>query len=183
MTTPVWLLDIDGVLNAVGGLSVYRTKWPKAKWYESTMTIDLEPPWEFGNGDAVLLKVAGPVRDFIVEMHERDLAEIRWHTTWQSRAQRLANWLDLPTFPIHKAPEYLDGDRSGWWKLPAAKRVVDDEGRALLWTDDHIRYEVRPDHRLIEDPRNLVIWPDDRFGLSPDELTRIRIYLEKGQED
>lgn len=180
MTKPLWLLDIDGVLNATGGSAVYRQKWPDANWFETSFVVSLEEPWTFGEGGPVRLKVAEPVRDFICEVHEAGLVEINWHTTWQDEAQKLANWLDLPTFPVFKAPEYFDGARGAWWKLRAIRRFVREEPpRPLLWTDDDIRFELRGDDDLALDSKNLIICPDDRFGLSPTQLTRIRTYLEE----
>lgn len=183
---PVWLLDIDGVLNA-GGIdaSVFKTKWPKATWLETRMRVELDPPWEFANNGPVHLAVAEPVRDFIVKVHEAGLATIRWHTTWRDAAQQLAQWLTLPTFPVQWAPEYYAGQRS-WWKVPAAVRVVKEEGRRLLWTDDDLarrRFVIKRDHPEIYNPTNLIVSPSDRFGLSPNELQRIWNYLEKEKDE
>lgn len=172
MPVPVWLLDIDGVLNAVGGSQVYRSRWSTSPWRRTNLMIGAEGPFH--------IKVAEPVIEFIRNVHEQGLVEIRWHTTWQHEARKLADWLDLPTFSVHQAPEYLFRHVSdNWWKLPAAKRVITDENRRLLWTDDEIRYEVRPDDQVIHHPDNLIITTDDRYGLSPDELSKINEYLEK----
>lgn len=172
MPVPIWLLDIDGVLNAVGGSQVYRNKWGTAPWRRVSMRVGEEGPF--------LIRVAEPVIEFVRDVHEKGLAEIRWHTTWRTEAQKLADWLDLPAFPVHQAPEYLFRHARGtWWKLPGARRVVEEEEHHLLWTDDEIRYEVKPGDPVIYRPENLIITTDDRYGLSPDDLKRIKEYLEK----
>lgn len=181
---PVWLLDIDGVINAIGGSAVYQGRWPDATWLETEMEVELEEPWKFADGrNEVYLKVAQPVRDFIRDVHDQGLAEIRWHTTWREEAWKLSRWLGLPMFPIHHAPEYFQTQNLNpntlWWKLYGANRVLADEGRPLLWTDDGIRYEVPEDSRVYLDPHSLIIAPDDRYGLSPSDLDQIRNYLEK----
>lgn len=176
MTVPVWLLDIDGVINALGGSDTYRMQWPNAVWRETRLSAS-------GDGAGFRITVAQPVIDFIIATHEDELAEIRWHTTWQADAQRLADWAGLPTFPVHDAPEFnskLHWKR--WWKLPAAHRVVNDEGRKLLWTDDDIRYELRRDNTLRTARDCKIIAPNDMFGLSPDNLEEITIYLHKMKE-
>lgn len=173
MAVPVWLLDIDGVLNAVGGRNVFRNKWPESLWLESEYTVHGSGPYR--------VVVAQPVVDFINLVHGQGLVEVRWHTTWQHDALRLGEWLKLPSFPVHPAPEYLATFKRGWWKLPGAYRVT-KENRSLIWTDDDIRYEIRPNNQLYQ-PSNLIISPDDRYGLSPDDLDKIKTFLEKETGD
>lgn len=166
MTIPVWLLDIDGVLNAVDyPTSTLRFKtWPQDAWLNARIT-------------KFPFSVAAAVRDFICKAHESGLVEIRWHTTWQEDAQKVASWLELPTFPVHHAPEAQGWDNA-WWKLPSALRVLYLEKRPLLWTDDDINYEltVRQKKKFQEDGA-LLICPKTEVGLAPAELRRINKFL------
>ena len=81
MTVPVWLLDIDGVLNAAAK-KPDRNVWPAADWIEGRA--------HEAGGAAWRILAARPVVDFIRGVHEEGRAEIRWHTTWQHDAAAVA---------------------------------------------------------------------------------------------
>jgi hypothetical protein len=174
MQVPVWLLDLDGVINAACK-SLPTHAWPKHAWREVTVGDS--------KGQSVPIKTAQPVVDFIREIHESGRAEIRWHTTWQQDALGVGRELGLPEFAVAEAPEYqqlhefLDRDR--WWKLPAARRVLADEGRILLWTDDDAHTDLRRDERteLSGLGRLLIVCPDAMTGLCRRHLRRIDAFL------
>jgi hypothetical protein len=165
MTVPVWLLDIDGVINAATRGKPPTHAWPATDWIDTRAKT-----WR--------ILAARPVLDFIRTVHEKGMAEIRWHTTWQHDAQLLADALDLPTFSVQHAPEF-DELRAGWWKLPAAHRAL-DEGRGLVWTDDDIAVEVS-DVELASFAMAgaVVLTPPVRTGLCPRHLEQIDTYLAK----
>lgn len=195
-TKPVWLLDIDGVINAMG--PGHHRYYPKSEWIFGTVTDAKGRTFEF--------KVPIPVRDLIIEVHNKDLAEIRWHTTWQHEAKAVAEFAGLPDFPVHPAPEatswvYRNGEGpGGWWKLPGVRRLVEETQGPYLWTDDDITYYVRRDDPLLASAHhfpgsvvddeldasvftrpskpNLIIDPDPRFGLTPDHCRIIRAWLD-----
>lgn len=158
---PVWLLDVDGVINACTK-NPDRSIWPLDQW--TAYRVRKMP-----------ILVARPVVEFITAAHEAGTVEIRWHTTWQDMANELAAEVGLPTFPIADAPEYRtwDLDRAaGWWKLPAAKRVLTDEKRPLIWTDDDITYSLgrRGQDEMRALGPALLIGPNERTGLTPKHL-------------
>jgi hypothetical protein len=169
---PVWLLDVDGVLNAASE-KPDRSVWPLDQWTHTHATA---------GGHRWPILVARPVVDFIRKVHTDGQAEIRWHTTWQHDAQCLSEVLDLPTFAVAEAPEfktaYLDR-AAGWWKLPAAERVLTEEGRALVWTDDDatdsLGREGADDLRALGSL--LLIAPAVTTGLTPKHLRRITDFL------
>ncbi len=171
---PVWLLDIDGVINACTK-NPDRSVWPADQWHRNPAR----------GGDRVWpILYAQPVIDFIAGVHAAGRAEIRWHTTWQEYAQNLAEAVGLPTFPVQDAPEYRTWDRgraAGWWKLPAARRVLVDEGRPLVWTDDDITWELvrerRDEFRALGSA--LLIAPSDLTGLTPKHLHQIGEFLDR----
>lgn len=189
---PGWLLDIDGVINAIG-LIDFRTKWPDDEWIVTQLGPH-EHQYPF--------RVAPSVRDFIGEMYAAGV-DIRWHTTWQEGAEVAAEYLGLPTFPVHPAPEFRDwryreahGRQLGWWKLPSARRLLLDEepDRPWIWTDDDL---VSPLIQSIDPifndtcaamrgdkiPANitsatrLLITPIAEYGLSPTQLATIRGFV------
>ena len=67
---PLWLLDVDGVLNAVTGRPD-RSIWPD--WAYGRATADGER-WAIWFSRSVIRTV--------VTAHEEGLAEVRWLTTW-----------------------------------------------------------------------------------------------------
>jgi hypothetical protein len=141
---PVWLLDVDGVVNACSPEPDTQV-WPRASWRAVRVRHDDGATWP--------ILAAEPVLDFLRQTHASGRAEIRWHTTWQHSAVRhLAPALDLPDWPVAEAPEFSDRYASGnyagyreaaksWWKLRVAERVLLDENRPLVWTDDDIAWE------------------------------------------
>lgn len=177
---PVWLLDIDGVLNAISA-EPDPSIWPAGEWIRAhAMCQGIDWP----------LLAARPVLDFIRRVHESGRAEIRWHTTWQREAPAAGRALKLPDFPVHPCPEFdaflqqlggaaPSGER--WWKLPAADRVIGEEGRSLIWTDDDIGPQLRlygQDHLILTKPVVLALSPDTRLGLTPEHLAVIDGFLD-----
>jgi len=180
---PVWLLDVDGVVNAhTNSPQRLLSAWPKEAW------VDTEAD---GGRKVWQIQAATPVVDFIRKVHDSGLAEIRWHTTWQEHALNVGRAIGLPDFPIHDAPEYDPGfwhrvrGTDSWWKLPSVTRLVHLEKRALIWTDDDIDYEMTKQQRrsLQEDNRVLLIAPDAYVGLCQVHLDKIDKFLSPGDEE
>lgn len=163
---PLWLLDIDGVINSPV-LEPPTEVWPdwiktKARSYSGTWRIH----------------TAVEVRDFIKHCHETGLAEIRWHSTWQECSNNVGGVVDLPAFPIQDAPEALRSrfSDSPWWKLPAVWREV-VTGRPVLWTDDDMDYLTTEQRATLTAAGCKMIQPDGGTGLSPTDLKEIQEYL------
>lgn len=174
MKPPVWLLDIDGVLNAASKKPV-RSVWPRDQWIAGH-AHDGRQSWP--------ILAARPVAEFIREVHETQRAEIRWHTTWQQEARAVGKLLNLPDFPIADAPEWADALRlDQWWKIGAALRVVEDEGRRLVWTDDDAgdRWNLPAGIRERLEGRALIVAPSPYTGLTPKQLRQIDRFLTASQ--
>lgn len=179
--TPVWLLDIDGVVNAISR-KPDRNVWPRDQWVTGTAS-SAGVDWP--------ILAAQPVLDFIRTVHEKGRAEIRWHTTWQRDARNLARLLGLPRFALQECPEFEEREQGlagaapaavsrGWWKYPAAERVVRDEGRPLVWTDDDATWELRVHDNGTELARlapTLIVSPQAHLGLTPKHLRNIDAFL------
>lgn len=170
---PVWLLDIDGVLNAVtsAGRKPPHHVWPARDWIRTHANDSRGARWS--------MTIAQPVIAFVRKVHEEGLAEIRWHTTWQEAANSL-NGIGLPVLPVQEAPEFIHlGDYDRWWKLPAVWRVLTDEGRRVLWTDDDADWELRDEQKSsLAEAGCRIISPDTYTGLTPKHLRLIGEYLE-----
>lgn len=168
---PVWLLDIDGVVNACTR-NPDPTVWPVDRWKRERV-----------HGFWIL--AAQPVLDFIIRAHGDGRAEIRWHTTWQKDAALIEEAFGLPSLPVQECPEFETAHTSErWWKLPAAERVVMEECRALVWTDDDITWSVCGKDagalgRMRQAHRVLTISPSDATGLTQKHLRQIAEFLGK----
>lgn len=180
---PVWLLDVDGVVNALPHGHVAGV-WHVDAWVQRSVRADVP-----GLGPMTLsVLAAAPVLDFVAGVVTARRAEIRWHSTWrQAAASDLAPALGLPAIPVADAPEWQQATASadgrwtlapgpGWWKLPAARRVVAD-GRRLIWTDDHLAAAGAHLGGLAGRADVLLLAPDPRAGLAPGELARIDAFL------
>lgn len=169
---PLWLLDVDGVLNAV-------TREPVlSEWDDMTLTRASANgrSWPIWYSPALIARI-----NALVEM---DRVEVRWLTTWTHDAAQ------------HLSPVIgLDGAEWGvverrpptsyrWWKLEAAQRVMDEEGvRPLVWTDDDLRYERLAMHWLnAEVEHYMAISPKPHIGLTPRHLDAIEAYCFKHVE-
>lgn len=170
-SVPVWLLDIDGVVNALARGPV-RDSFPAEDWTQHVVEADIP-----NMGRMVLpIYVAQPVLDFVRHVYDDGLAEVRWHSTWRTAAMTdLGPILRLPPIPISIAPEWTTRP-AGWWKLPAAQRVV-TSGRPLVWTDDDIVNFPDEVGELGEGADRLLISPDPDTGLNADDLARIEKFL------
>lgn len=186
---PVLLLDIDGVINAVSE-KPDTAAWPIEDWVTGQVAITIG-----GDEEPLPVLYAQPVIDFINDIHEKDLVEIRWHTTWQHNAQKLADLTGLPEFAVADAPEILNHSRwvagqimreqPTWWKLPAAERVILDERRPLIWVDDDISFELGKTSvlKMLGSIRPLLaVSPRTVTGLVNKDLLRIEGFLDLLQE-
>lgn len=181
---PILLLDIDGVLNAIAK-DLATHAWPEDDWIVGE-----------AQGSRFMWQIAASrsVCEFLRELHKEDLVEIRWHTTWQHQAEGVAKILGLPTFPVHKAPEFRPGhwhsvsnspdvpSRDVWWKLPGVYRAA-TEGRPVIWVDDDIDAYVTDNQRarLLDQGAILLVCPDHKCGLVQRELNKIKDFVESFQ--
>lgn len=160
---PVWLLDVDGVLNAdstavnkVWGWQAVRRRY-----------VTDARGWRFR------MLCAQPVLDFITDIQVSGRADVRWCTTWHEEAvARLAPALGLP--PMQLGP-ISRPDHEGAAKVAAAEAVL-AAGRPLIWTDDEIippDFERRPAGTPL-----LLIRPESRLGLLPEHLSSISAFLD-----
>ena len=174
---PVWLLDIDGVLNALESAPA-RAAWPDAEFIETAALSAHDFEWP--------LFVAVPVLDFLRRVHDEGRAEILWHSAWQEYSVNVGVALDLPTWAVLDCPEFAEDEapiaqpltwhHRPWWKLPAAQRAV-ASGRPLLWTDDDAWRQLGSLDTPSWCQRALIIAPDEDTGLTPDHLRAIDEWL------
>lgn len=154
---PVWLLDVDGVVNAT------RPGWggPPRRAHVTAGGHEWQLRWE--------PKLIGCIR----MLHMAAVVEVRWCTTWCPWADTLERLWQLPT--LGRAFAYAPtGMRATYEKADAARKVLAD-GRRLVWTDDEVVPE--PGDPLHEEltayGQALLIRPSARRGLRPEHLHEI----------
>ncbi len=162
MTKPIWLLDVDGVINAS------RPGWGAAPRSRQV--------WSASSGREYKIRWAPALLTRIRRIHAEGLAEIRWCTTWCADASALEAALSLPEFS-RAFTDPINGRAAAMAKLAAASQVL-AEGRRLIWTDDT---ETPTSGELYErmtfDGKALLIAPSASRGLQPEDLDRIDAFL------
>lgn len=180
MSKPVWLLDLDGVVNACPRHpDPPPSCWAPDDWVRAEVkNSHSDVAWP--------ILAARPVLHFIAAVHAVGQAEVRWHSTWQDEANLVSDALGLPHFEAEPAPEYEGwtmGAR-GWWKVPAAKRACARTGGHLIWTDDqaaHPRLDKK-DRLPLRNAGVLIVAPSASTGLVQANLDKIAFYLSGDDE-
>ena len=154
----MWLLDVDGVVNAFESLGDER--------FETAMANDFVITWD------------RTLTDRLHNLHLSGRVEIRWLTTWADDANvfisPLFGWSELT---VSGAPDY----GREWWKLRYAIAVVEQEHRRLIWTDDDIRHDPAAFAWLRSLPAARVTWlaTDPAHGLTHADLDAIEAWLDR----
>lgn len=165
-STPIWFLDVDGVLNAVTGFPDLGV-WSDYRSGHAT-----------AGGRRWPITWSPTVVDAVRAAHQSRAAEVLWLTTWEDDANGdLVELLDLPRFPVagHAHATGSESTRS-WWKLQVARQVHDvDPTRPLLWTDDDLSFD--PEAAEWINSRGLGISPRTAQGLVAADLGAIQTFL------
>jgi hypothetical protein len=165
--TPIWLLDVDGVLNAVTRRpdrrvwNDYRSGWATARQHR----------WPITWSPTVVTTIA--------DLHAARAVEVLWLTTWEDDANGdLIDLLGMPRLPVagrSSDPDVVIAD--GWWKLHVAQRIHRlAPDRRIVWTDDDLDYDSRA-ARWIRGA-GLGVSPDTAHGLDSADLDRVRAFLD-----
>jgi hypothetical protein len=160
---PVWLLDVDGVLNTS------RNAWREAP-HNATVTWNgvrgMPMGYKFHWSPTLLRRIHRVRSDRLVELV--------WCTTWCAEAQKVEAVFKLP--PLKRAFTcYTKSQIDAWnYKVEAADKVL-AAGRRLIWTDDDIP-TFGPLRERFDRPDALVITTVARRGLTPDDMARIEAF-------
>lgn len=193
VTTPIWLLDVDGVINAL-------------PWYVSEGGRDIpEPAWSDytevraspGNDGShypqggYRITYSPTLVQRIVALHESGVVEVRWLTTWGSGANgELRRKLGIPQLEVSGEMDEATAfqgkyDKYSWWKLPCAQKVrAENPGRPIIWTDDDLYQRSTADATewLHGETGILAIAPDEAHGITPEELAMIESFISEMAE-
>jgi hypothetical protein len=160
---PVWLLDVDGVIN------IRKSPWGSAP--HNGRAYDNGTEWKMRWAPQLITRIRA--------LHKSGEVEVRWCTTWCSNADQLERLFKLPVLG-RAFTEELRGAQCSAAKLAAAQAVL-AEGRRLIWTDD---VEVPTERsepvlyaELTAGGRGLLIRPDERGGLRPEHMDAIEVFV------
>jgi hypothetical protein len=156
---PVLLLDVDGVINLLDVNC--RGKSKSCGW---TDTVETEVRgFDIQYSPTVIKKIN----------EWNAIAEVRWLTTWDSKAQSmLAPALGLDEFPLGRIEETYTG------KTAAAINTAEEVGSdgLVIWIDDDLKKwkegndgEEMSDRQIIFSRLNTVLL-SPRYGLTPDQI-------------
>jgi hypothetical protein len=160
---PVWLLDVDGVLNAD------RPGWSGLPGHG---TAKFE-------GHVFRMRWAPRLIVQLIKLHRDHVVEFRWATTWVDEIGQIEALFRLPGFPLA-----FSGLSSGpqsqvpGLKGEAALHVVETERRPLIWTDDDAIPLGGPLRRRLHASQPLMlIAPDPNRGLQPADIQAVTEFL------
>lgn len=163
MTKPIWLLDVDGVLNA-----------NNPGWGEAPKTGTA-----YANGFPYKIRWAPRLVDQIVRLHESGRVEIRWSSTWCEMIGEIENLLGLPHLYCEDIPCQGMTQQA---KIDAAVRVVNSK-IPLIWTDDDAipekgaaGWDSRFNHPY---GGKLFIAPNESHGLQFSDIQEIDAFLKE----
>lgn len=164
---PVWLLDVDGVVNA-----------PRPGWHAAPQRADV---WSDEDNCEYPLRWAPGLVTMIRELHRHGLVEVRWCTTWCPDAARLETLWRLPALDRALPDATLPKGPDCWpLKLTAAHHVL-ESGRRLVWSDDEaIPYGDLALDTAVAEGRALLLRPSSRTGLQPADMDTIEAFLRDG---
>ncbi|MCM0677649.1 hypothetical protein NCC78_23600 [Micromonospora phytophila] len=161
---PVWLLDVDGVINA------NRPGWGgpprKSQVWSDTDRVPYVVRW------------APALIDRIRLLHESGMVDVRWCTTWCPDAHRLEYLWRLPPLARAISADPMPRGPACWPLKLAAARAALAEGRRLVWTDDDaLPAPGRLRDELTASGQALLIAPKSNRGLQPEDLDRIESFI------
>jgi hypothetical protein len=155
------LLDVDGVLNAVGYDLSHKRGWDD---FADAMC----------NGYRI--QHSQKMADALLDLD----ADIHWLTTWEELANEFIGPLfGWPEFPVVDSTDCREvGRYAPWWKAKAAQRFLEANPGPFVWIDDDMHYGKRSLGWLEEYPHPyLQIAPDIFNGIVPAEIEMARGFI------
>jgi hypothetical protein len=161
---PILLLDVDGAVCPVSEKPPVHI-WPENAWMEAEVSTLDDCRWK--------MRAAEPVVRFLHRLHFLDVADIRWHTTWQHGVYALEEALGLPAFPVQTALPNGPIRRGPDWKVEAVRLLL-KQGNNVIWVDDDAARWLPQTLGLQSYPGRLwTVTPLEREGLGMDHLEQI----------
>lgn len=158
---PVWLLDVDEVINAD------RQPWGEQP-YNRTLYVERE----------YKLRWSPTLMKRIRRLRAAGAVDLRWCTTWCPHAHLLERTWGLPPLPRALTDKQCAGSpgRVDAAKCEAAQAVL-DTGARLIWTDDTAVPAFGPMREsMLATGRALLIRPQRKIGLTPAHMAEIEAF-------
>lgn len=162
---PIWLLDVDGVINA------NRPGWGAAPRRAQA----------YADGTGWTMRWAPALIDRIRALHTATVVEVRWATTWCEHTDQLHRVFRVGPFPAAfgaRPPHKTYGELKAEAVLAALAT-----GRPVVWTDDA---EVAAGRALYlriaqaeRDGQALLIAPRPNRGLQPGDVDAIEAFAAR----
>lgn len=152
----VWLLDIDGVINA-----------SKAGWSSAPFSGNA-----YYKGHSYRMRWAPQLIQRIIKVHQTGAVEILWATSWCGYTDQLEQLFKLPALGSAYSMR-MYGDM----KESAALEVI-ASGNRLIWTDDEfVPTSGQLYDTLTANGNGLLIRPKANRGLRPEHLDQIDSFV------
>lgn len=168
---PIIVLDVDGALSPVSPMNEPPDE-ADLIWGSVSQYAQARSPGSFG------LYAARAVLDWLVTIHDKDDADIRWLTSWGTSAQTIvAPDFGLPHWDVIVANRY---STQQWWKFTAMQQLLyENPGRTVVWIDDDIATHHKAGYitQLIDQHPLTCIVPNRYRGISRDDLRVIEEVL------
>ncbi len=179
------LLDVDGVLNALGRPLPERPSYRSGR--AGTGGRSYEIAW------------APEVVTRLVALHTSGAAEVRWLTTWGHGANgSLRQLLAMPELDVAGTYDHLtaagepdreagslaavtpaarDGLTGRWWKFDVvASLLAEDPVRRLVWLDDDLAEQDDLARWARRQTDALILAPDPLTGLTREDLETVEAF-------
>ena len=187
---PLLLLDVDGVLNALG-----RPLPPEWDDWQTGRATASGRSYEIAWSPSVVRR--------LLEWHAGGRVEVQWLTTWGHDANTsLRHLLDMPELVVagtygddavagepdaaagalaSVTPSARDELTGRWWKFDVVRSVVrTSPGRRLVWLDDDLAGEDDLRAWAAREADCLPLAPPPRSGLRPMDLEVVSAWLAAG---
>lgn len=179
MPTPIWLLDFDGVINAL-------SKRGDRNVWDDWRSADIEVP---DNGTYPLLW-ANEVVELVQEAVTNGVSVV-WLTTWREHTKLLPKVIDglpdglpwwdeitIESFGYKLDPMRVLGQK---WKAQVAQAMLSPD-TPVLWTDDNLSHLLNGTDRGWFNRRpggTTYVSPNPNIGLSQRNAREIREWMEE----
>lgn len=166
---PIFLLDVDGVINAFGDWAERdreKEGWPEYKCFNA-----------HSKTGSYLIRYAPALIDRLNALADR--VEFRWLTTWHAETdEAIAKAVGFQRGLPHLGE--VDHYASPWWKLQPAIDCF-NEGHGLIWADDDLQgdFQSRTWVRSQEPHELLPLTPNMTVGLTPKHMDQVEEWLQK----
>jgi hypothetical protein len=157
---PVWLLDVDGVINA------RRPDWSGAPHQGVAWAADRA--WQMRWSPTLIREIKA--------IASTGLVEIVWATTWCPWIDGVEELFGLLASRCAFGSAELAAKPDNLVKLDAALAVIRSR-RELIWTDDAAIPAAGDDFDALVAAGSLLIRPEETRGLQPTHLDSIRAWL------